>query len=319
MKIMQYVQSRDAKMSKYILGMDVGGTNVRLGLVDEEYCLHDFQIVSSGSLQNNELSTVENLILTIQSYLEKFGQGKEIAAVSAGFPATLDRERKKILSTPNIRGFNNVEIVDLIEKATGIKTYIETDVDMLLLHDVYKNHLSHKGIVCGFYFGTGFGNAIMIDGKLLAGKNGAAAELGHIPMRGVYGNCGCGNHSCVEMIASGYHLAEIRKKDFPETEIGEMFTKHSDASQIKQMIDDLALATACEINILDPDETIFGGGLVNMKDFPKKMFESALKKYARKPYPAENLICTYAEQSQENGVIGAGLLGFQKLNEKGNM
>ena len=315
---MRYVQVGDAKMNKYILGMDVGGTNVRLGLVDERYGLHDFQIVSTGLLQNKKNSTVENLILAIKSYLEKFGCDRKIAAISAGFPATLDRERKRVLSTPNIQGFNHVEIVDLVKKATGIETYIETDVNMLLLYDVYKNNLSQKGIVCGFYFGTGLGNAIMIDGKLLIGKNGAAAELGHIPMRGVYGNCGCGNHSCVEMIASGHHLAEIQKKDFPETEIWEMFTKHSDSKPLKQMIDDLAIATACEINILDPDQVIFGGGLVNMKDFPKEMFESALRKYARKPYPAQNLVCTYAKQSQENGVIGAGIFGYQKLNEKGH-
>lgn len=301
-------------MKKYVLGLDVGGTNTRLGLVDSEYRLTDFEIVKTEELQKGA-DTVESFVRVIGEYLEKHAGEKQVAAIGAGFPSTLDRARRTVLSTPNIRGFNNIAIADRLERQFGIPAFIETDVDMLLLYDMFDHQIPTEGITCGFYFGTGLGNAVVIDGKLLIGKTGAAAELGHIPTRGLKGSCGCGNTSCIELIASGYHLRDLCAESFPGVQIGDVFEKCGDSREIHDFIDDLALAAATEINILDPDHIIIGGGLVYMKAFPRKLLEEAIYRYARKPYPAQELRYLYSHQGQENGVIGAGILSFQKLGE----
>lgn len=301
-------------MSKYVLGLDIGGTNTRMGLVDENYQLTDFEIVKTEELQKGG-DTVDNFITVLRSYLKEHADGKEIAAVSAGFPSTIDRERKVVLSTPNIEGFNQIAIVDRLKEEFGIPAYIETDVDMLILYDMFANQIPGRGITCGFYFGTGLGNAVVINGELLVGKTGAAAELGHIPTRGVEGSCGCGNKNCIELIASGYHLRDICDKVFPDVHISDVFVKCLDTPEIVQFIDDLALAVATEINILDPDYIILGGGLTQMPGFPFERLEACIYKYARKPFPAQELSYLYSKQAQENGVIGAGILGFKKLKE----
>lgn len=304
-------------MDRYVLGLDIGGTNIRFGLVNEAYELKDFVIRPSRILGQNR-DTVQNLIRMISEYLEDYGRNKKrkITAVSMGFPSTIDRDRKMVLSTPNIEGLDNVPIVERLQKELQIPVYIETDVNMLLLYDMFCNHLPPKGIACGFYLGTGFGNAISVDGKILAGKNGAAAELGHIPVRGIHGKCGCGNESCIELIASGYKLARLCTEYFPEITIGEVFTKYSGHPVIRQFIDDLALAAAAEINILDPEYVILGGGLLKMKDFPVSELEQAVYKYARKPYPADTLSYLYSKPGQENGVIGAGILAFDRIKDR---
>lgn len=301
-------------MKKYVLGLDIGGTNTRMGLVDEEFQLTDFQIVRTEEVQKDG-KTLDNFIAILHRYLEEHAGDKEVVAISAGFPATIDRDRKVVLSAPNVKGFDNIAIVDKLEEEFQIPAYLETDVDMLILFDMFANKIPDKGITCGFYFGTGLGNAIVINGNLLVGKTGAAAELGHIPVRGVNGRCGCGNASCMEVIACGFVLSKVCAEKFPDVHISEVFEKCSEEPEIVQFVDDLAAAVATEVNILDPDYIILGGGLAQMKGFPFKRLEECIYKYARKPFPAQELNYMYSQPAQENGVIGAGILGFKKMSE----
>lgn len=298
--------------SKYVLGIDVGGTNIRAGLVDSEYQLSVFVIESVEQIiQENK--TVENLILFIKRFIEEQAKNKNIIAISIGFPSTIDKDRKKILSTPNIAGLDNIDIVDEIEKSLNIKVYINKDVNMLMMHDMYRENVPDKGLTTGFYLGTGLGNAIAFNGHLLIGKNGAAAELGHIPSRGHSDPCGCGNNGCVETFASGKYLRKLCDDNFKDTFIGDIFKNHKDDPIIKNFIRDLAIPIATEINILDPDYIIIGGGVVQMEGFPQELLEEAIHEFARKPYPDQNLKFLYSNSGQKNGVIGAGIYALKEI------
>ncbi|MFA9465241.1 MAG: allose kinase [Velocimicrobium sp.] len=296
--------------NEYILGIDVGGTNIRAGLVDQTFQLSEFVIESSNQIMD-ENHAIDKLVCFVEKYLENYRKEKNVVGISIGFPSTIDKSRKKVLSTPNIKGLNNVEVVDALEKKLGIKTYIDKDVNMLMLFDMFKGSIPDVGVTLGFYLGTGLGNAITIDGELLIGKNGAAAELGHIPSRGFKGNCGCGNSSCVELFASGKYLKYLCDTYFEGTFIGNIFKKYVNHPRIKKFIHDLAIPVATEINILDPDYIIIGGGLPQMEGFPKKEFEDAIHEFARKPYPEQDLKFSYSVPTQENGVIGAGIYGYK--------
>jgi allose kinase len=302
--------------NEFVLGIDVGGTNIRIGLVDRNFQLHDFKIQSITSIVE-AYNTVDEMVQFIKNYLKEHKDNKEIAAISIGFPSTIDKERKRLLSTPNIKGLNNIDIVYQLERALQIPTYINKDVNMLMLYDMFSREVPQEGVVLGFYMGTGVGNAIMFNGEILTGKNGAAAELGHIPSRGNKEICSCGNTSCVENFASGKRLSQICKEYFKDVYIGDIFTEKSDDSMIQEFVHDLAIPVATEINIFDPDHIILGGGLIHMKDFPLKQFEMAIHEMVRKPYPEENLVFTYAVAGQENGVIGAGIHAFKQIYTSG--
>ncbi len=295
----------------YVIGIDIGGTNIRAGLVDPNYNLSNFTIENSNQLQSEKEGTYK-LIEFIKNYINNQNKNLNIVAISIGFPSTVDKLRHRVISTPNIKGFNNINIVDKIEKELNIKTFINRDVNMLMLFDMFKENLSNKGIAIGFYLGTGLGNVISIDGNLLIGKNGSAGELGHIPIKDNKELCGCGNIGCVETFASGMFLKKICKEQLGIS-IENVFVKYSNNPFIEKYVEDLAIPIATEINILDPDYIFLGGGVIQMLGFPYKKLESAIYKYTRKPYPANTLEILYSTTGQENGVIGAGIYAYKML------
>lgn len=298
---------------KYFIGIDIGGTNIRIGLVDNKGNLLHFEMKSSKSILSDK--PVENLSRFIKAFIDKNVTCETILGVVIGFPSTVDKDRKVLLSTPNIPGLNQLNIVDELQKMINIPVYIDRDVNLLLQYDILSNNFDKNGIVLGFYIGTGFGNAIQIDGKLLIGSNGSAGELGHIPIINDKTPCQCGNNGCIEVYASGKRLQYLRDKYFPDTNVWEMFKEHKDDPIIQEYIEYLSIPIAIEINIFDPDYIILGGGVLQMEEFPYNALEAHIYEHVRKPYPAKNLKYYYSHADQTNGVIGAGIYGFKQIEE----
>lgn len=301
--------------NKLILGMDIGGTNMRFGLVDERYCLAHFVIEPTQEVFCCA-DPMDMIKERIRTYCDEHLDGKLPDAISMGFPSTIDKTRRIVTSTPNVRALQNIAVADFMERAFKIPVYINRDVNFLMLYDILHHHLENQKIVLGFYLGTGLGNAISIGGNLLLGKNGVAAELGHIPMLGATDLCGCGNYGCAETVASGVRLEKIQSDLFPDTSIREMFTRHRDEPAMLEFIDGLSIPIATEVNIFDPDYVIIGGGIPQMPDFPMQYLEEFIHRHLRKPYPALNLEILYSIPKQENGVIGAGIYAFKRLESE---
>lgn len=302
----------ETETPKVILGMDIGGTFIRMGLIDESINLTGFSFLKTANPDGSG-ATIDGIIEYIKKYCAENLNGKLPTAVSMGFPSTIDKERKVVLSTPNIPGIQNVPVVDIIEQVLGIPAFINRDVNFLFLYDIQRIQVEEKGVLLGFYIGTGFGNTISVDGKLLLGKNGVAAELGHIPVLGSQLICNCGNLGCIENYASGKYLAEMAAEHFPQTPIEQLFVAQAGHAKLDEFIDYLSIPIATEITLLDPECIILGGGIIHMDGFPRDKLEERLHVRVRKPYPANNMNIQYSHQTQENGVVGAGIYGFRRL------
>lgn len=302
--------------NKYVLGIDIGGTNFRLGLVTKEGELHDFVIQRSNILVS-ENNSVENLIKAINEYLVNKLDG-DLLAISLGFPSTISKDKKIVYSTPNLKGFDNVNIVDPLQETFKVPIFLNKDVNSLLQYDIVQKHLEGNKVILGFYIGTGFGNSIYIDDNFLAGKNGVAGEVGHIPVLNSKELCGCNNEGCIEIYASGKRLNQIREEFFKDTDITEIFTKHKDTPIIEEFIEALSIPVATERNILDPDYIFIGGGILQMADFPFEKFEKYIYKHTRKPYPAETFNIIYSNEDQTAGVLGSTYYAFKKLSKSKN-
>ncbi|MBR2996802.1 MAG: allose kinase [Lachnospiraceae bacterium] len=287
-----------------VIGIDIGGTNFRIGAVRDQGKAEHFRKVPAASVLKSE-DVLQDLADYIQDYAQENGISYD--AVAIGFPATLDKNRRKVVQAPNLSYMEDLPVTDRLSKELGVPVYAERDVTYALCFDAAKYGLPEQGMICGIYYGTGIGNAVLIDGKPLIGKNGAAGELGHIPVYGSREVCGCGNIGCMESVAGGKYLAKLQKEKYPDTPIGEMFTKHGTDEEITAFVDRMAMAAATEINILDPDEILIGGGVVNMPDFPKKLFEEKLLEHTRKPEPAGSLRILFTEDEPEKSVMGAAL------------
>lgn len=290
-----------------VLGVDIGGTNLRTGLVDTSFNLHDFAKVSSKKLLHDK-NSVERLVEFFVDYLGSCSATP--LAISVGFPSTVDQNRRSVVSTSNIPGLDDVPFAQKLEDATGIRTYVNRDTNFHLLHDIAALEMEGLPTVVGVYPGTGLGSALWINGRLHVGKTGAEGELGHLPIPGNNRVCGCGNIGCVETLAGGAYLEEIVNMRLPGTKIRKVFEDHPGNPYLEEYVENLSVPISAAINLLDPDAVILGGGVSAMPGFPFDLLMEKIYAHARKPLPANNLRVERAVPKQENAVIGAGIYAF---------
>lgn len=189
-------------MEKNIIGIDIGGTHFRIGVVTENGYVTKFLKCPAA-----EVMRTDNVLSDLAAFIDDYRKGIEVEAVSIGFPATLDRTRHTVLQAPNLRFMERLPVVSFLSDQLDLPVVIERDVTMALCYDIKKYHIPREGITCGFYFGTGIGNAISIDSRPLLGKDGTAGELGHIPADGSELLCGCRSIGCMENLTGGKYLA----------------------------------------------------------------------------------------------------------------
>ena len=301
----------------YVLGIDIGGTFTRTGFVDNDYNISNFRKIETKEIISNDYG-IDKFLDMIDFVIKESGlfikSIDSLKAISIGVPATVNKEKNKIISAPYLHSLGNINLVEVIKsKFEKIEVFLEKDVNFILYKDMYDMQLYNYPIVCGVYFGTGIGNSIYINKEFISGKHGTAGELGHIP---VYGNskiCGCGNIGCIESKASGKALQYINDEKYKNDNISEIFNHYNEDDELKDFIDVLSIAVATELNILDPDIFIFGGGLQDMNNFPRKELEECIYKHSRKPYPGKDSTILYTGNTQKSGVIGGGIYAFDKL------
>ena len=301
--------------SKVIVGVDIGGTKVRIGAVDSNGALTEEKIYDSRQLQGEKM--VEGVLSCLQSYIAALQT--PVRAVSIGFPSTLDKSRDALINTPNLKGFNDIPIKAIFEAALRVPVFINKDATMLLYYDLRKLGLEESSVIIGVYIGTGIGNSIIVNGKELTGDNGVACELGHIPVPGRDDPCHCGLKGCIELYAGGKGLERICATEFPDTPIGQMFVRHGDTPQIRRFISDISDAVAIEINILNPGCVVLGGGVLQMEAFPKEILRQSIIKKTRKPVPGDTIKVVFSENENPfTGVVGAALYAMSQLEQGGS-
>lgn len=286
------------------LGIDIGGTNFRIGTVDSYGNIGFFEKNSSRIFDSGNV--IETMANEIELYLAKHAVRDKVKAIGVGIPSMVSKDKKRIISTPNLKGFDKVDFVPELEARLSMPVYLDRDVNFLLQNDINALGLDKTKTILGFYIGTGFGNSIYLEGKLYSGKNGAAGELGHIPLYDIEDECTCGNKGCSEVRCSGKYLEYLCETKFPNTLIRNVFSEHPNNPILLNFVKNLAVPIATEVNILDPDYIILAGGVIYMKDFPKDVLISAIHEKCRKPFPESTLDIRFSEHNQQSGVYGSG-------------
>lgn len=287
-----------------VIGVDIGGTHFRIGAVDDSLQVSHFERLAVKSVfrSNDPLS---DLSAYLTDYLHRTGVSPD--ALVLGFPATIDKARATVLQAPNLPFMENLPVKAVLSSQLGLPVYVERDVNLALYYDRMHYGLQDCEVLVSIYFGTGIGNAVMIHQQLLLGKNGTAAELGHIPVDGSSLPCGCGNVGCMENLAGGKYLAHLQQTRFPDIPIESLFTLRGDSPELAQMLHYMAMTIATEVNIFDPDCVLIGGGIPSMADFPWDALVAQTLAHTRKPYPANTLQLLRADDSPEKSIIGAAL------------
>lgn len=314
-------------MTKNRIGIDVGGTNIKFALVS-----HKGEILYSNSTPTrSEMGyeyTVNNMKQAISTLIEETHSTKStIESVGFGFPGQIDYKKGIVKCLPNIPGWNNVPIAEIIEKEFGITTKIDNDVRVATLGELhYGAGQGCQNLVC-ITVGTGIGSGIVINGQLVRGASNAAGEIGHIKL---FANgdklCGCGDYGCLEAYVSGpsiVAMAEEYLKGGKSTKFREMaengeITPYIVAKAAEQgdgvanmifkfMGEYLGTGLASVVNLLNPERIIIGGGVAACGDLLLKPTKEALMKRAM-PVSAEAVEIVPAQLGNNAGVIGASLL-----------
>ena len=296
----------EVMMKNCILGMDVGGTHIRIGLVNDQEKAEHVEVFPSKNVWASD-NAVKGLANLIKAYLNKYKDECIVHIITIGFPSLVDRTRTKLLSSTNFPGLDEVNIVASLEESLSVKVYIDHDAYYLLAYDIADHGLKNEGTMAGFYFGTGLGNAVFINGFPYYGKNGAACELGHIPIPFNHFPCSCGNEGCIEMFSCGKALERIWKKRFSNEKVGDIFKKYGTSEELLTFVEYISCAVASEVNILDPDVIFLGGGIIQMEGFPRHRLVERIVAHCRKPYPANCLDVRFQRPGAENGIIGGSI------------
>ena len=314
-------------MVKNRIGIDVGGTNVKIALVNEKG-----QIIYSNSVPTRaEMGyeyTVNNIKQAIYDLMKETKlEPKNIEGIGFGFPGQVDYKAGIVRNAPNIPGWVEVPIAKLIEDEFHIPTRVDNDVRCAALGELkYGAGKGCENLIC-ITVGTGIGSGLIVNGKLVRGASNAAGEIGHIKLQMQDGPiCGCGDTGCLEAFASGpsiVAMAEDYIKGGKSTKFREMAkstpitpyivseaAKAGDpvAKRIFTIIGEyIGIGMASVVNLLNPEKIIVGGGVADAGDILMEPLKETLKKRAMK-IAGDAVEVVPAQLGNTAGVIGASLL-----------
>ncbi|MGE4571810.1 MAG: ROK family protein [Candidatus Izemoplasmatales bacterium] len=283
------------------MGIDIGGTHLRWGIVEDKNVLCVEKIKSKD---------IDDFV----EYISKIAlDHPEIDVISIGIPGIVNNH--KIMNVPNVEKLNVYDLKDQIEERTKKLVLIHRDVRLLFAYDLERLSLEDKPYVLAFYLGTGIGNVIKVEGQIVKGRHGFSAELGHIPITGNDKICGCGKVGCAETIVSGKALLELFHSKKLSGDFSDIFIQHKNHPLIHEFIEAFARIIAIEMNILDATTLIIGGGVANMIGFPQGKLNRLLASHLRSDDLRAGLHIHYVDDSPMNSMIGASLIAKEYINE----
>ncbi|MFC0597145.1 ROK family glucokinase [Streptomyces palmae] len=186
------------------IGVDIGGTKIAAGVVDEEGAILDISTVPTPS-------TPEGVINAIADAVRDVSVGHQVEAVGIGAAGYVDDKRATVLFAPNIN-WRHEALKDKVEQRVGLPVVVENDANAAAWGEYrFGAGQGHDDVVC-ITLGTGLGGGIIIGGRLHRGRFGVAAEFGHLRVVPDGLLCGCGSQGCWEQYASGRALVRYARQ-----------------------------------------------------------------------------------------------------------
>lgn len=316
---------------KYYVGIDLGGTNIVAGVVDEEY-----NIIAKASTKTNcprpEKEIADDMAkMAVQAVKNANLTMSDIEWIGIGTPG-IANSKTGIIEYSNNLGFKNTPMVKYIEEAIGRKDtpiFIENDANAAAYGEFVAGAAKGaKNAVC-ITLGTGVGGGIIINGKIYSGSNFAGAEIGHTVIEVDGAQCSCGRKGCFEAYSSATGLIRMSKEAmeaFPDSimnkmaqEKGKVTARTSfDAMRAgdktaKDVVDKyikyLAAGITNTINIFQPDVLCIGGGVCNEGDPLLLPMKELVKKEVYTRDSEKNCDIVIAKLGNDAGIIGAAFLG----------
>ena len=314
----------------YYIGIDLGGTNIAVGIVDES-----FKIVKKGSTptlvnRDPELIIADMGKLCLELLAETGIGLEEVVCAGIAAPGSVN-PRTGIIEYANNLPFLRFPIADTLRKYLPVrKVYLENDANAAALGEAVGGAAKGKHLSVMITLGTGVGGGVIIDGKIYSGFNYAGAELGHTVIEYNGRQCSCGRKGCFEAYASATALVSMTKEKLAackDTLMWEMCGNDINKADAriafaamkkgdragKEVVDMYISYLACGItnmiNIFQPEVLLIGGGVCNEKDYLLKPLTEIVNADQYTRNQAVKTEIKIAALGNDAGIVGAAALG----------
>ena len=314
---------------RYLVGVDIGGTNIVVGTVAEDgSAVHGVRSAPTLPEEGSEavLGRIARLVQASIAETEKTaGIARErVVGVGIGSPGPLDRDRGVVLLTPNL-GWRELPLRDLVSEAVGLPASLDNDANCAIYGEWWVGAARGSQYVVGLTIGTGIGGGIVIGGKIYYGTSGVAGEIGHTTIDSTGRRCKCGNYGCLEAYASGPAIAaraiegietgaETRLPGMVSGELSKITAqtvyeaaKANDEYALEIVRDTakfLGAGVANLVNIFNPDTVVIVGGVTTAGDQLFVPLRGEVKRRAFKP-AVDRCSIVPGELPGTAGVVGA--------------
>lgn len=327
---------------KYAIGVDLGGTRIKAGLVAESGEITLLRSVETLAQEKPEAvgSQIADLARKIH---EESGVGADIVGIGLGSPGLIDGQTGVIHVSPNFPKWTDVPLSDYVKSSLSelrhLPVFVENDVNAMTLGEYCYGAGRGARTVIGMTLGTGVGGGIVVDGKLHSGVSNTAGEIGHMTVLPGGRRCGCGNDGCLEALVGRYgmiaRVQEALRSGRASEHLAPLFTNPTsetledapkliqDAAKVHdplawEIYEDsgkyIGIVLAAVANLLNPDVAVIGGGTARAGE--ELLFRYIRAEVHRRAFsvPAKAMRIVPAELGNDAGLAGAATIALRAAN-----
>ncbi len=317
---------------RFALGVDFGGTNTKLALVDKTG-----RILAEGVFATSECPNptafAKRLAQETAVLLQKSGTDKRaIRGMGMGLPGLIDHARGVVHTLVNVKGWDGLEASAFIERHVKLPVLLENDVNAMALGELrFGSAKGYRDVVC-VTLGTGVGGGIIIEGNLYRGASLTAGEIGHIVVASQGPRCNCGSRGCLEalvgtqgLLRHARNLLKTARNGVLANMVAEargaltphmlsLAAKKGDKTALRvwnEAAGHLGIVFAGVANLLNPELIVLGGGVSAAGDFFIKRIRKTMRQTAM-AVPAKALKIVPSRLGNRGGMLGAASLVWER-------
>ena len=317
-------------MTKFAIGIDLGGTYTKLALVDTNGRVSHRSKLSTTAY-GTRAGLVGAIVAEVRAMLWKASLSpKKVLGVGIGVPGIVDFRRGHVYYLTNVPGWKDTPLKKMLEAKLSLPVLVDNDVNLMALGESrFGAGKGAENLVC-ITLGTGVGGGIIIGGDLYRGSSFSAGEVGHMPLKEEGLPCGCGSYGCLERYVGNRYIvnelkAKIRRgsptiiKKLVNGDLSALTPEViSKAAQKRDRLsidfwdtvgERIGVTLAGIVNLLNPERIIIGGGVADAGEFLFKSIRKTVNERAL-PVPGKAVKILKAKLGNDAGIIGAAALFF---------
>lgn len=319
-------------MDRFLIGVDMGGTNVRMGIVTPEGKVLK-KVQYRTDISKGGLALFERLVSNLKDLVqENFKESNQLIGIGIGVAGPIDMKKGLIMEPPNLPGLKGFPLRDFLRGKISSPIAIENDANAFTLGEGWVGAAKGCKHYCGITLGTGVGGGIVVAGKILHGVEGMAGEVGHMVINPKGPLCGCGGRGCLEVYASGTGIRRMALEAIekgkgkgilkwsggdPQQMTSENIFEAAQSGDItakkifNEMGKSLGLGLINLIHLFNPEKIVIGGKVSRAWDYFIGSVMEVVQERSMKG-PREKLQIVKAKCGDDAGMLGAAYSALKK-------